>query len=376
MKETRRKAVSKFTISRMGGLSLVELLISITLGLVLMAGVLQMFAGSKVTFATQQGVARVQETGRQVIEFLSKDIRMAGYSGCATRRSNAIDSTLFADKSYSTNMAQAIQGYIAKGTGLGSLPADSPVKLTQSAPTDVVAVPNSDLLVLTVSSESDVVITKTNDSATLFANITNTVVGGCGGSNMISGLCDGDVVAVSDCEYTRIFQITHLSDTAGSLHINHAANGTLGNTISSWQPDKNSLESFPPGSYIQKIGRVTYFIGINPTTKRSSLYQVANGVTTELVEGVEDMRLQYGIDTNTGNSAAQIVADTYRTADQITDWNTVLSVRIQLLVQSADNVLPETRKIVFNGETKTYDKKDKKLRQVFVSTVGIRNRLL
>lgn len=66
------------------GFSLVELMIGISLGLLLMTGVVQLFVTSKSGFTADQAVSRVQETGRLAIEFMSKDIRMAGFSGCFT----------------------------------------------------------------------------------------------------------------------------------------------------------------------------------------------------------------------------------------------------------------------------------------------------
>src|SRR5690606_4166664 len=67
------------------GLSLIELMIAIALGLVLMLGVIQMFLSSREVFSTQQAMSRIQETGRLSIEFMANDIRMAGYAGCADR---------------------------------------------------------------------------------------------------------------------------------------------------------------------------------------------------------------------------------------------------------------------------------------------------
>jgi type IV pilus assembly protein PilW len=71
--------------ARQRGLSLIELMIAITLGLVLMTGVIQVFLSSKNVFSTQQAVSRIQETGRLAIEFISRDTRMAGYMGCGSR---------------------------------------------------------------------------------------------------------------------------------------------------------------------------------------------------------------------------------------------------------------------------------------------------
>jgi len=52
------------------GLSLIELLVAITLGLLLTAGMIQLFNSSKVTFQANDGIARVQENGRFALELL------------------------------------------------------------------------------------------------------------------------------------------------------------------------------------------------------------------------------------------------------------------------------------------------------------------
>ena len=66
------------------GLSLIELMIAMVIGLVLMTGVLQIFLGSKRVYTTQDALSRIQENGRLAVDFLSRDTRMAGYAGCAS----------------------------------------------------------------------------------------------------------------------------------------------------------------------------------------------------------------------------------------------------------------------------------------------------
>ena len=63
----------------MRGLSLVEVMIGLTAGLILIAGIGQIYLGSRQTYRLQEGQARLQEDGRFVIEFLKKNIRIAGY---------------------------------------------------------------------------------------------------------------------------------------------------------------------------------------------------------------------------------------------------------------------------------------------------------
>ncbi|NOX76094.1 MAG: prepilin-type N-terminal cleavage/methylation domain-containing protein [Gammaproteobacteria bacterium] len=58
------------------GMTLIEVMISITISLVLLAGVLQIFASNKATYRVQDAMARVQEGGRFAIHFLTKDLRV------------------------------------------------------------------------------------------------------------------------------------------------------------------------------------------------------------------------------------------------------------------------------------------------------------
>jgi len=64
---------------RQQGLTLVELMISITLGLLVLAAVLQLFVGSKQSYNLQEGMGRMQENGRYAIDFLTREIGMAGF---------------------------------------------------------------------------------------------------------------------------------------------------------------------------------------------------------------------------------------------------------------------------------------------------------
>lgn len=62
------------------GLSLVELLIAMALGLLLTVGALQMMLSSQGLYRTTDSLSRIQESGRFALDFLAKDIRMGGYN--------------------------------------------------------------------------------------------------------------------------------------------------------------------------------------------------------------------------------------------------------------------------------------------------------
>jgi type IV pilus assembly protein PilW len=64
------------------GFSLIELMISMTLGLLIILAVTYVFAGSRANYRQQEALSAVQESGRIALETLTRDIRMAGYPGC------------------------------------------------------------------------------------------------------------------------------------------------------------------------------------------------------------------------------------------------------------------------------------------------------
>ncbi|SDK80304.1 PilW family protein [Microbulbifer yueqingensis] len=347
------------------GISLVELMVSITVGLILMTGVVQLFLSSRATFTTQQAISRVQETGRLAMEFMSRDIRMAGYMGCMSRNLN-FTNTLNNSNALAYSFDVGIQGLDNYASAVTGYPA---------------ARIGTDILVVRSANGLGVGVTQNNDSSQLFAQDTGTDPNGCGaGEPSLSGLCIGDVLVVADCMKARIFQATNLQDTGGiSINVVHSGNasgGTFepGNAISSWGgASGDPSEQFGPDSQIIKIQTTSYYVA-DGTSGRPSLWQrVGTQDPLELLEGVEDMQLTYGRDT-TGDS----IPDSYVTAavlNTANDWDSVLSVRVELLVSSTDdNVLQEAQAYTFNGTT-VNNPGDRRLRQVFNSTVGIRSRL-
>lgn len=68
------------------GLTLVEILVALMISTFLIAGVIQLFIGSKQTYRSYDALSRIQENGRFVLEAMARDIRMAGYYPRITTR--------------------------------------------------------------------------------------------------------------------------------------------------------------------------------------------------------------------------------------------------------------------------------------------------
>jgi type IV pilus assembly protein PilW len=58
---------------------LVEIMVALVAGLIMMAGVIQIFVANKQTYRVNEAEARIQENARIAMELLGRQIRMVGY---------------------------------------------------------------------------------------------------------------------------------------------------------------------------------------------------------------------------------------------------------------------------------------------------------
>ncbi len=89
--------------------------------------------------------------------------------------------------------------------------------------------------------------------------------------------------------------------------------------------------------------------------------------STPLVEGVEDMFLLYGVDSDGDGQPNREVRP-----GNVADWSQVVSVRIAILANSVTNALASTDTVCL-GCRRFVGTADRRLRAEFQSTVGIRN---
>ncbi|MEL7937323.1 PilW family protein [Pseudomonas delhiensis] len=70
---------ARFWRHKQGGLTLVELMIAMTLSLLLILGVIQVFLSARQTYSTNDAASRMQESGRFALTFISNSVRLGGY---------------------------------------------------------------------------------------------------------------------------------------------------------------------------------------------------------------------------------------------------------------------------------------------------------
>ena len=100
-----------------------------------------------------------------------------------------------------------------------------------------------------------------------------------------------------------------------------------------------------------------------------ALWRSQDGVNQELIEGVEELQVLYGLDSDDDDFPNQFV-----TIDNVPDTFDIVSVRLMLMVRSNQDFLAEGNQTYsFNGNTVTAA--DRRLRQEFTTTIALRNRV-
>jgi len=413
----------KMNTTKESGFTLVELLVALLIGLLLAAAIVTIYLGSQTTFRAAQGVSRSQEATRFAVHFLKTDIRQAGYIGCSDGVSK--HSSLNAlDPGYTASFDAGIFGWEFAGTGRDATlnltyavesgdstnadidaarAANSPdasmwtsriVDSAASAQVNVTALPavisnlspltGSDIVSITISEP----ILDGNDQPLYVSAITNQRSLNLGlidfNGNVVNGgsnVANGAILSIGDCSSVDTFQNTAVTD-ANIFSIDPGATLSPGNLLTdAFQWQKRWDES---ASLFKSVTSV-YFIGTGasgiPSLFRYSsdcglidddggpAATACNVSVSSLVEGVENMQVMYGEDTNDDGVPNQVLA-----ADQVGDFDDVVSVELGLLVRSVDSGLDNNNitTYVLAGNTSVNPSNPNDRFQRFVSNTTIR----
>lgn len=400
--------------SRISGFTLVEMLVSIALGLGVLLALSAVYVAGKKAYSFQENTGRLQEDAVFALDTISRDLRMAGFAGCRGVDSDTTTSpaTYYPTLGLTAGAAGGINGpnplsaVFTTDAAILRQPLSAsnvirgfdtiPSAFFSSAPSNTLG--NS--LFFSGGSSNSLGIT----SAMAAPSTALTV--GTGGSfttaNDPAGWGSTKVynMVVSDCTSSAVFvgqfnaglnQIIHTAATTGTN------NGT------------NSADNFP-GSYkfgtdaiLMPIEWNFYYVATRSGASTPSLYRVffdgnARQAAQEIVANVESMKLNYGenlngVDTTTtpGSSVACTIAtggvnctptriaDVWRTtAASVTDWSHVVAVRIGLMMVSAEDtankdVAPATPTLLGQAYTRPSGASATRLRKEFSTTVVLRN---
>ena len=327
-------------VSRQGGISLVELLIAMVIGLFLLAGIFQVYISNKATFAFTNAIAEVQENGRFALDRMSQDLRMASEWGCILldpKDTDNINNTL---------NATTLPGYNSE---FHDFTAKAGIEGKENT-----GLNNSDTLTIRGGRPS-----QANVEAPFLPPTSKQLV-----TSAVNTISIGDIVLVARCgandllidEEADIFRVVEM------IPFNNNTQRVL--TFSA-----NKSQQFENDAMVIELQTVNYFIADGESGEPALFRREFGNAPRELIEGAEDLQVLYGVDTDNDDFPNQ-----YQTADKVFSFNDVVAVRVMLLVRSVDdNVTDTPQTYTFNGVEKTAD--DRRLRQSFSATVALRNRI-
>ena len=342
------------------GFSLVEILVALVISLVLLAGVWNVFLASRQSYRTNEALSLVQDNGRYAAGLLARELRLTGYKGSCgpnTTINNLLDPDGAGYDPALFDLDNALQGWN------NALPVET---FTQGvsgyvAGTDVLLSKHAGLLTS---------LTASGNTPTNAANINLT--------NSMSGIAKGTIVVVSDHQGCDIFQN---GADANASNLNRGAGGAPGNIASGL-----FSHQYEGDMEIYTFRSALYYIGAGADGRpalRRRLFDQGSASDELLADGVEDMQITYGEDLNGDRRV-----DRYCPADAIASWRDVLAARVTLRVASRTaDILDVDQALTYDDGAAdpdpdgceatevTPDTSDRRLRQVFTTTIALRNRL-
>lgn len=322
------------------GFSLVELMVTIIIGLLVTLAVMNLFLTNTRTHRTTENLSRIQENARVAFELMAFDLRQAGGSPCGNVGGsipvmNMLD-LVGGEAGWS---APGIQGYDSAsalpGVGFGNAAGN------RVNGTDAIAYGYASNLGASIASDMP------NSSADLTLTVN-------------PGLVDGNVVMVCDINQAHIFQISQANGAGGINIVHNKGEGAPGNyekcfwsgsgkatdiaTVCSNALPAGVGHNYDENSFVVKYNSVAWYLGCNGRVACGSpggrsIYQVVfPNAAQEVVPDVQDLQMQY------------LLNNVYQDATGISaaNWANVRAVRITMTLLGPDagattNANPQTR---------------------------------
>ncbi|QDZ27208.1 PilW family protein [Noviherbaspirillum sp. UKPF54] len=310
-------------VSRHAGLSLVELMVAITIGLLLVLGI--------TTLITQQSSASNElskssqqiENGRYAMQLLQDDIELAGYYGeyynLAAAPATMPDACATAAADLDAAIPLPIQGYDSPST----IPDPLSACLSDAnhvAGTDILVIRRTDTTSIPIASAAagQVYLQSGLDVSLNFSKVMGT-----GSDTTVFTLKKKDGSLAPLRKY--LVDIYYVSP----CNVPASGSACTGSSDDNGKPV--------------------------PTLKRMQL-SVSGGApafaVTPLVEGIQNLQLDYGIDTDSDGAPDYYTSGTYQqdgaTALTTADWANIVTIRINLLARNNETSVGYVDKKTYN----------------------------
>lgn len=286
---------------RQSGFNLIELMISMLLGLLVVGAAIGIFLSNRQTYTATEGLSRIQESARTGFEMMAQDIREAGGNPCDSGLpvANVLNNPA---ASWWTNWALPLTGY----------ENSNPSNLTITPGTDAIQILSAGTGGATVTAHNAATQTLTLNAAAPDLH-----------SNAIMLLCDRQQLAV--------LQMSSVSGTTARYSSGGLNSCTrLGRLPGVCVAGSNNY-TYEINSILTEVRAVRWYIAASSGgAGGTSLYQevIAPGGTSqksEIADGVTGLQFKYLSTGLTGYQDANVVAN----------WANVIAVQISMTVSSS-----------------------------------------
>lgn len=286
-----------FNYSQAMGISMVETLVAMVIGILLLAGITQVYTSNHTATRMINGYSYQQENARAALNNLTQSLRLAGHYGgvqgneISTVGSVSISNVGSCNNAWITNAVRPLQGFEgANAVGsVANLPAGC-------IPTDHY-VANSDIMVVRYGSPAAMTPYASMSASKVYLR-----------SSIILGITGGEILLGNDRTSSLVGDN---SDGVGTYNYEY----------------KTELYYVRPCSILNGSACTD---GI-PTLVRLGIDGTSFTAET-IAEGVEQFQIEYGVDSD-----SDYVADGYVSAGSVSDWDAVVSARFSIVIRSLQN---------------------------------------
>ncbi|MBS0388890.1 MAG: PilW family protein [Proteobacteria bacterium] len=288
------------------GLSLIELMVAMLIGIVLISGAAKVYVDSKTAYSSNEGIARLQETARYAMSVIEPDVRMSNYWG------------------------------LLKGAAVIANQAPQTAAAAAVAPSGAMQLCGRNWAVdLSTNLQGD------NNSYFNPAFVPTKAAGCDSLPDLTTGVAWASTpVTTADTLTVRRASVFDSAATVGQLQV--CSSRIAGRLISDGSACVGAVAGQPDNLVSGKLQNLivdTYYVDQNsqqqaglPSLRRKTLTSVGGVMQfrdQEIIAGVEDMQVQFGIDPlgNTG------VATRYVNPDGVPAGAQIVAVRVWLLVR-------------------------------------------
>jgi type IV pilus assembly protein PilW len=302
------------------GLSLVELMVSLVLGLLVTGAAVNVFVSNRQTYRATESLGRVQENARVAFELMARDVREAGGNPCAKNLpvANVVND---GQTTWWTSFGDGIVGVES------AFASDNPAN--RVAGTDAVELKSGHAGAYTIARNDN----PNGPDSELSLSVPD------------HDLRKGDILLVCDNRQASIFQMTGPATTNRQvIHSSNSGGLTPGNCTKGLGlpvecTQNGSTHAYEANSQIVKLRAVRWYVGTNGRGGQSLYrYILRTGssgtgpVIEEVAEGVDSMEITYLLPgANSYVSASAIAANR---------WKDVLAARIEILLAGDARVGP------------------------------------